>query len=291
MSNSQSGKKEGREWPKRPIYWLEGRTLKISIPFTWALPSARKLIINLRLLHDQVIVGGPGVYLMPHYFQNFENVAVGYDEPGVLQRFNPLATRTTEGCVRKCSFCAIGTGRVERGGFKELAEWPDKPILTDNNLLASSQSHFDRVIDRLIRWEWADFEQGLDSRLLTDYHASRIAQIKAPLVRLALDSMAYADQWENAFTALRRAKIAKRRIRSYALIAHTTGVDEAWNRCEWIENHGIKALPMWFHPLDTLELNAVTPEQNSLGWSDEERKRIMQFYYLHRGGRHKGSAA
>lgn len=278
-------------WPKRPVHWFEGRTLKISIPFTWALEAARDIIIDTRLLHDRVIVGGPGVYLRPNFFRSYGNVIVGHDEPGVLQRVNPMATRTTVGCIRRCAFCAIGTGKVEAGGFEELEDWPDLPIIADNNLLAASQPHFDRVIDRLIIWERADFEQGLDARLLTDYHAQRIAQIKDPMVRLALDSMQYADQWENAFATLRRARIAKHRIRSYALIAHTTGVDEAWDRCEWIEAHGIKVLPMWFHELDALDLNYVTRPQRKLGWNDEERKRIMQFYYLHRGGRNKGAAA
>jgi hypothetical protein len=279
------------DWPKRPVHWLEGRTLKISIPFTWTLSTARDLIESMRLLHDRVVVGGPGVYLMPTYFDDLPHVTIGYNEPGVLQRVNTMATRTTEGCIRRCKFCAIGKGLVEGGGFRELEDWPDRPILADNNLLAASQPHFDRVIDRLIPWGWADFTQGLDARLLTDHHAARIAQIKKPMVRLALDSMAYADQWEDAFSILRRAKIAKHNIRSYALIAHTTGVDEAWGRCEWIESHGVKSLPMWFHPLDALQWNKVTPEQESLGWNDTERKRIMQYFYQHRGGRPERVAA
>lgn len=277
-------------WLKRPLHWYEGDTLKISIPFTWALPAARA-IISKRPLIPRVIVGGPGAYLMPDYFADLPQVTIGYNEPGVLQRFNPMATRTTTGCIRRCSFCAIGNGLIEGGGFKELDDWPDLPIIADNNLLAASQSHFDRVIDRLVKWGWADFEQGLDARLLTDYHAARIAQIKKPEVRLALDSMAYADQWEDAFAMLRRAKIAKHRIKSYALIGHTTGVDEAWDRCAWIERHKIKALPMWYHPLDTLSWNKVTPGQAALGWTDELRKGIMGYYYKHRGGRPERIAA
>ena len=243
------------------------------------------------LLYDKVIVGGPGVYLMPEYFDDLDFVTIGHSEPGVLQRVHPMATRTTEGCIRRCSFCAIGQGKVEGGGFVELDDWTDLPILADNNLLAATQPHFDRVIDRLIKWGWADFTQGLDARLLTDYHADRISRIGKPMVRLALDSMAYADQWENAYATLRRAKIAKARIRSYALIGHTTGVTEAWDRCEWIERHGIKALPMWFHPLSSLTWNSVTPAQESLGWNNEERKRIMQYFYQHRGGRPECIAA
>ena len=68
-----------------------------------------------------------------------------------------------------------------------MEDWPDLPVLCDNNLLAAPLSHFDKVIDRLIRHGWCDFNQGVDARLLTDYHARRIAEIKQPQVRLAFD--------------------------------------------------------------------------------------------------------
>lgn len=103
--------------------------------------------------------------------------------------------------------------------------------------------------------------------------------------------MQYVDQWENAFEMLRSAGIAKCNISSYALVGHTTGVDEAWDRCEFIESHKIKAYPMWFHALDTLEWNKVTPEQKALGWDDAKRQGIMQYYYFHRGGRPERIAA
>jgi len=32
------------DWPKGPIYWTGGKTLYVSIPFTWSLPDVRKKI-------------------------------------------------------------------------------------------------------------------------------------------------------------------------------------------------------------------------------------------------------
>lgn len=126
-----------------------------------------------------------------------------------------------------------------------------------------------------------DFNQGLDCRMLTIYHAERIARIKRPMVRLALDSICQRPFWTSAFECLRRAGITKSRIRSYALIAEKTGSEEAWERCNWIESHGVKALPMWFHPLDSLTQNAITPSQKKLGWNRYEQKRIMRWFYKH----------
>jgi hypothetical protein len=271
------------EWPKGPTAWYEGRRLCVSIPFTWDLPEVRKEIEGGSLLWDSVLVGGPAVKCLPAYFDDLPFVAVGDDCPGVLQRANPQATRTTVGCIRKCGFCAIGKGLIEAGGLRELQEWPDLPIIADNNLLAASESHFDRVIDRLLRWGWADFNQGIDARLLTEHHAKRLAEIKRPMIRLALDSDGNTEAWNHAFGLLRAAGIAKSHIRSYCLVGfHDTPAD-AWRRCLWVQSMGVKALPMWFHPLDTLERNPISKKQERAGWSKEEQANIIGWHYKHRG--------
>ena len=258
--------------------WLEGDTVFISIPFTWELPIIREYLLQRNMHWNKAIVGGPAVKLMPEYLTGMDWVTVGTDMPGVLQRVNPSATKTTTGCIRKCAFC--GVPKFE-GELVELGDWPDLPIICDNNLLAASGSHFDRVMDRLEVHGWADFNQGIDSRLLTDHHAERFSRIR-PMIRFALDNMTYADQWEDSFTMLKRHKIPNSCIRSYAIIGFDSGVDEAWKRCKWIESHGIKVLPMWFHSLHALKKNQVTRKQKELGWNDYERRRIMQWFYKHK---------
>lgn len=269
-------------WPKKPTYWMDGERLNISIPFTWNLPKVLAELRQKSFCWEHAFVGGPAVQLLPGFFGGLDYVTEHNYCKGVLQRINPLATRTTLGCIRRCGFCAIGTGRIE-GDYQELSDWPDLPMITDNNLLASSRSHFDRVIDRLIIHGWADFNQGLDSRLLTDYHARRLSEIKKPTIRLALDHMDYRPQWQEAFDRLRAAGIAKRNISSYCLVGFLSGPRESWARCEWVENHGIKAYPMWYHALDQLQKNIVTDDQRRLGWTDAGRKEIMGYYYKHRG--------
>ena len=266
-------------WPKKETTWISDRTLHVSIPFTWNLPTVKNKLKQTSFFFDRVVIGGPAIALMPDFFKGVHNVSIGQDMPNVLQTINPMATKTTTGCIRRCGFCCVPK---TEGLLQELSDWPDKPILIDNNLLASSQKHFDKVIDRLIKWEWADFNQGLDSRLLTNYHAERLKQIKKPMIRLALDDISYQDQWSIAFEKLIKAGIAKTNIRSYALLGFETGPDEGWKRCEWIETHGIKVLPAWFHGLDALVKNEVTDHQKELGWTETERKRIMQWFYKHK---------
>jgi hypothetical protein len=266
-------------WPKGPTTWLEGRTLNVSIPFTWNLPAVRHMLMCRDLFWDTAIVGGPAVELMPDYLAGMGWVTISHDCPGVLQRVNPLATRTTEGCTRTCGFCGIGSGKIEKGGFQVLTEWPDLPVLCDNNLLAAPREHFDKVIDRLIRHGWADFNQGLDPRLLTDYHAARIAEIKQPQCRLALDHFSLRHDWQAAYDKLRSAGITKKNISSYALVGFSDHPGEAWSRCGWIQGHNINVLPMWFHPLDCLVENGVTDAQKEIGWNDYERRKLMQWFY------------
>jgi len=269
------------KWPKKPTRWQVGKDLYISVPFTWDLPGLRAEFVQRPLFIGKIIVGGPAVKLVPGTFVDLPWVEEGPARcDGALQQVNPMATRTTVGCPNRCKFCAVH--RMNGGEFRELDDWPDLPILIDDNLLAASDAHIDRVMDRLERHDQVDFNQGLDANLLSDHHAERIARLRKPIVRLAMDSQAEAGSWLTAFHRLREAGVAKHKIRSYALIGFDSGPDEAWERCEWVEGHGIKVLPMWFTELDALQHNVVTQRQRELGWDDFERRRIMQWFYFHK---------
>ncbi len=284
------------DWPKKPTQWIQDRTLYVSIPFTWNLLEVKEMLRQRSFFWDKAILGGPAIALNSNGFRDMEHVSIGpWHMPGILQRVNPLATKTTMGCVRRCEFCAVP--KIEspyfKRGFKELEDWPDLPVLIDNNLLAASKKHFNRVIDRLKKHKLpldgngstADFNQGIDARLLTKFHAERIAEIKRPLVRLAFDSWGSKDKWISAFEILRKAGLPKRSIRSYVLIGFDSGIEDAWERCEYVNSFGIKALPMWFHELDATKQNIVTENQEKLGWTDIDRKLIMQYYYQRGKGR------
>ncbi len=151
-------------WRKGIAAWRMGKALYLSVPFTWLLPEARRLA---REHHGPVYAGGPAVDLMPGYLSASAIVGEPCPVPP-LAMHNPLATFTTRGCPNRCPFCAVP--RIE-GPFRELADWPVRPIVCDNNLLASSRRHFDTVIDRLKALPWVDFNQGLDARLFTPHHA------------------------------------------------------------------------------------------------------------------------
>ena len=280
----QNKGREGKavsDWPKKETIWHDGDTMYVSVPFTWRLPAVMGMLKQRGMFHKRAVVGGPAVKLMPDYLQDIDGVTVDTgDMPGVLQLVNPQATRTTAGCPNRCGFCAVPT--IE-GDFRELEDWPDLPVICDNNLLAATTRHFNRVCDRLEEWGWADFNQGLDCRLLTAFHAERLKRIGKAMCRLALDHKGQMDAWEDAFGMLTAAGVPKCRIRSYVLAGFRSDPQDAWERCRCVEAHGVTALPQWYHSLGQLEPNSVTEDQQKRGWDHGERLRLMRWYYKHSG--------
>jgi len=276
-------------WRSGILTFEHDGALCISVVFTWHLPVARNYANAMR--HRRVRIGGPAVKLaeqkLPGFFLGCHGELDG-DIPGVLQRFNPQATRTSVGCIRRCTFCSVplveGSDTQRDFGRPQvtLADWPDLPVIADNNLLANPPQHIDRVCDRLEKHTWSDFNQGTDARLVTEHVAERFARLKNPCIRLALDSMSYVEAWDRAVERLLRAGVRKRFIRSYALVGFGNSPDEAWDTCRHVEANKIKVLPMWFHELTALERNIVTERQRELGWNDFERRRIMQWFYQHK---------
>jgi hypothetical protein len=218
---------------------------------------------------------------MHDLFDDMPNVSCEWSYPGVLQRVNAYATRTTYGCPNKCQFCAIGTGKVEGGDFIEKGTWPDLPVLSDNNLLAASERHLQKVFDRLRWWGWADFNQGLDCRLVTPAIASEINSIGKPMVRVSLDGWGVKDAWTDAVQAFMAAGVAKRRMHSYVMIGYGEDPRRDIERIQYAKDvlgpGSVNA--MWFHELDAMKANTVTEKQQAAGWTDRLRIDTMRWSY------------
>lgn len=259
------------DWPKKPYKWIESDTLYISVPFTWNLPEVRAEILQGSFYWSRAVVGGPAVKLMPEYLADMAEIRNSY--PGVLQKINSNATKSTEGCIRKCMFCAVP--KIE-GEFRELEEWPDRPVYIDNNILAASRAHFDKVIDRLKKHPYSDFNQGLDARLLTNYHAGRLAELRKPIIRLAWDTPGQEQAILAALGKLLGTGIPKSRIFCYVLLGYLDTPRESIYRLETLRNLGVKASPMWYHPIDCMDCRR--PINESLGWNLELMRDFMKYW-------------
>jgi len=239
------------EWKARNIVYL-------SVVFSWHISKAIERMAELQDQGFNVQIGGPAI--------NNGNLS-----EEVVIRHNPNATFTSRGCIRKCKFCAVP---VIEGDLVELPHWTPRPVVCDNNLLACSKKHFDSVIDKLKPIHGIDFNQGLDARLLTPYHANRIAGLNMKIVRLAWDDARSEKPFMESFNLFRVAGIPKSKIGVYVLIGFNDTPDNALYRLQTVRSLGAFPFPMRYQPIDTPIKNSFVGNH----WTDGELKRFMRYW-------------
>jgi len=256
------------DWQRGIVEWVEGRTAFLSVVFSWQLQEAYQRAVWLGRQGYYVRAGGPAIDLNSDAMQD---VAITFGAVNALPHHNPNATFTSRGCIRRCPFCAVP--RLE-GDLVELTDWEPKPVVCDNNLLACSRTHFDRVIDRLKPIPDVDFNQGLDARLFTDHHANRLAELDLRVVRLAWDATRDERYFLTAFHRLRKAGFCANVIRVYVLIGFDDVPIDALYRLETVRNLGAWPNPMRYQPLDAKMRN----EYVAPGWTERELRRFARYW-------------
>ena len=265
-------------WRGGLVEWTAGHIAHLSVDFSGQLSDAYQRAVRPHAQGYRVRAGGPAVALHPDALAGVAEIGGQVD---ALSHHNPNATFTTRGCIRRCAFCAVP--RIE-GNLVELQEWEPRPVICDNNLLAASRTHFDRVIDRLkaAGVRAVDFNQGLDARLQQKHHADRIAELDLKCVRLAWDETRLERRFMAAFETLRAAGIPASKIRVYVLIGYQDTPDDALYRLSTVRGLGAWPNPMRYQPLSAQRRNDyVAP-----GWSKFELSRYMRYWsnIRHLGG-------
>jgi hypothetical protein len=245
-------------WAKDIVKWRVGKTLYLSVPFTWLVKEAERIAAE----HDgKVLIGGPGL-MKP-------TECPGYTP---LLFHNPLATFTTRGCPNRCPFCAVHKLEPE---FIEIPDFRPAPVICDNNLLAASKRHIARVIDRLTAFPFVDFNQGLEARKFTPAIADMLGRLHCK-VRFAFDTQANESELKRAIDLCQSRTTND--ISVYCLIGFNDSPDEAINRLETVKLWGARPFPMRYQPLDTWIKNSyVAP-----GWTDTKLRDVASFYSLSR---------
>jgi len=250
-------------WRKQLLSWRCGSTLYLSVPFTWLMAEAEALAAKH---NGPVIAGGPAVKLMGAPWADETPNSCPFN---VLAMHNPCAMFTTRGCPRSCSFCAVP--RIE-GRFRELPNWKPAPIVCDNNILEASHQHFERVIDSLLHFPHVDFNQGLDARLFTRWHAEELARLQSVKVRFALDDSRLDGTVADAIDRAR--SVGLRDFGVYVLIGFRDTPEDALHRLELVRSLGIRPNPMRYQPLDATAKNSHVAE----AWTERELRRMVRYY-------------
>ncbi len=246
-------------WSKNIVHWVEGDTAFISVVFTWQLPEAFSMAVWYKQQGYHVRAGGVAVKLLPDYLAPVAEIGGEID---ALPRHNPNATFTSRGCIRNCQFCAVP--KIE-GGLRELTDWKPKPIICDNNLLATSQKHFDTVVDRLKPIRNIDFNQGLDARLLNSHHLERLKELDIEVLRFAWDNVNNQSLIMAAINRALDSGFPKSKIRVYVLFNFRDTPEDALYRCNTLKKLGILVNVQRYQPLYTLKKNSyIAP-----GWNQK----------------------
>ncbi len=261
-------------WSKGIVEWIEDCTAFISVVFTWDLPNAYQRCVWLKQQGYKVKAGGVAVSLMPNYLKGVAEIG---EKMQSLYRHNPDATRTSLGCIRACSFCAV---RIIEPIFMELPTWESKPIVCDNNLTACSRKHFDKVIDSLKSVQGVDFNQGLDIRLLTTHHLDRLKELNIHKLRFAWDDIKSTEIVMHGLEKVLKARFPKSKIGVYVLFNYKDTPDDALYRCETLKAMGILPNVQRYQPLTCLKKNSyISPNWNHRFLSDFTRYWSRQIWF------------
>lgn len=252
-------------WKKDIVQWQMAGKIYLSIPFTWLIPKAQKIIQESK---KPVIIGGPAIIMNQDLFDK-KHLKPLPEGVSPIQLHNPFATFTTRGCPNKCKFCAVP--KIE-GNLVELNDFPVRPLICDNNFLASSRKHFDFVIDRLKILPYVDFNQGLDHRLLSNHHLDGLCSLKKVKVRFAFDNISSEAKVIDAIN--RTKKSGLKDIQVYVLIGFNDTPDDTLYRLNKVLELGCLPNAMRYQPLDSLQENSYL----NPNWDETMMHRIMRYY-------------
>lgn len=272
--------------------------IQVTSLFTWAWKPVWEAVAFYKALFPKAKVSLGGIYatLMPDHaresgaheivtglIKDAEDLMPDYEIVPDWHRDRAASiVFTTRGCIRKCDFCAVpmlegkpfqirNTGRIGH------LIHPDhkRVIFWDNNILG--EKHWPEVFEELRELDLeADFNQGLDARLVTEEVAHELKRVRIPTIRFSYDFIQMRNSMERAILNLRRVGLKGHRmghVVCYVLYNHRDTPDDLFTRVRDLLAWGVAAYPMRYQPLTgDYALNKdsyVGPK-----WSEEELEMV-----------------
>jgi len=190
------------------MFPLDVDQVHVSCTFTRDMSAARELEGDWNDCYPgKVRLGGPA-------FDGATQSFHGEFVPGRYLR--PGYTITTRGCPNRCPWCLVPD---REGALRELDPIPPGWIVQDNNLLAASWEHFERVCSMLREQPRpAEFTGGLDARLLGNKHVRLLRTLRVKRIYLAFDHPSSAGELRRAVELLHAAGYGRGALSCYVLI-------------------------------------------------------------------------
>ena len=196
-----------------PGMFDEADEVHVSVAFTWDIPDAEELAEQWRAVTDNVLVGGPAYGDPGGEFVPGMYIKRGY-------------TMTSRGCPNHCWFCRAWKNE---GTIRELPIEEGWNVL-DNNLLACSREHQDKVFTMLAFQEQdARFTGGFEAARFTSWHVDWMKILMPKVIFFAYDTPDDFEPLVNAAKLLREAELftGKHAMRCYVLTGYRGDTIEA----------------------------------------------------------------
>lgn len=203
----------------------------------------------------EVIKGGTG-YGLNELPAEIEKTTPDYS---IYPKFKAAYGFLTRGCPNKCNWCIVPDKEGNIRAYSDIEEFLNgrrSAILMDNNVLA--HEHGLQQIEKIIRLKIkVDFNQGLDSRLITNDVAQLLSKVRwyAPL-RLACDTVSQMPYIEKAVKLLRKHGTTPSRYFVYVLVKD---IEDAKKRVDFLR--GLNVDPFAQPYRDFLNNKEPTKEQ------------------------------
>lgn len=216
-----------------PALWDEADEVHISVAFTWDIPWAEWAAVQWKSVAP-VKVGGPAF-----------NEPGGNFVPGMYMKKGYVIT--SRGCPNRCWFCQV----PRREGFT-LRELPvaDGWIVTDDNLLACSSGHIDKVFAMLKGQPHRPrFTGGLEAKLLTPEMAGRLKELNPERMFFAYDTPDDLEPLQQAGRYLQSAGFTRESHipRCYVLVGYKSDtIDKAETRIKQTWEAGFMPMAMLY---------------------------------------------
>ena len=242
----------------------------LSAIFSWDLPHLKDVVEDALFHSQQIDIGGPAVTHNETALQWPDKpVKIRHQHEAEHVRGSFPMTWTSRGCIRNCPWCIVPT--IEGRLMNEYDTVQYAPLILDNNFLACSDSHIEKVLQH---WSGkkVDWNQGLDARLYTSAFRNLVTKhnVKPTTWRFAYDSAGVSRYVQRAVEDINKQVKDKSRIRIYLLFGFNESEQEAISRAKEIIEWGASPWPMAYRPLDWPNRDYyVAP-----GWS---RKKLVDF--------------
>lgn len=178
--------------------------IHVSVTWTYDLPEAERLS-RIWAGRGVVEIGGPATGTRGEEFVPGRYVKHGY-------------VITSRGCPNRCWFCSVW--KRDGNTVRELPVADGWNVL-DDNLLACSEPHLDRVFAMLKRQSRpVEFTGGLEAARMTRAVVDRLVEVRLKQAFFAYDTPDDLDPLVQAGKMLKEAGIGAHKARCYVLVGH-----------------------------------------------------------------------